>query len=190
MKGSDPPHDYLQKSTRRRLLTLSAGALTTGLAGCSELGGGDSSSGSQLSAPDQTALQTYSNSYEWSQQGKEECDAGVETFRNNLITNDEGERVLSGAYPDDWPELNERMREAASLFADARSGFEQARRSAASSVIQSRSEEPIEWIDQYELLCDRFTGLPSPTEESVNVVEQEIDNFTPPLPPEELRNEL
>jgi len=34
MKGSDPPHDYLQKSSRRRLLSLSAGALATGLAGC------------------------------------------------------------------------------------------------------------------------------------------------------------
>lgn len=40
MKGSDPPHDYLQKPSRRRILTLSAGVLATGLAGCS--GGGDS----------------------------------------------------------------------------------------------------------------------------------------------------
>ncbi|MFB6199056.1 MAG: hypothetical protein ABEI52_12450, partial [Halobacteriaceae archaeon] len=39
MKGSDPPHDYLQRSSRRRILTLSAGALATGLAGCT---GGDS----------------------------------------------------------------------------------------------------------------------------------------------------
>lgn len=37
MKGNDLP-DYLQKSTRRRLISLSAGTLATGLAGCTDTG--------------------------------------------------------------------------------------------------------------------------------------------------------
>jgi hypothetical protein len=42
MKGNDPPHEHLQKSSRRRILTLSAGALATGVAGC--VGGNNSGS--------------------------------------------------------------------------------------------------------------------------------------------------
>lgn len=60
MKGNDPP-DNLQKSPRRRILRLSAGALATGLAGC--LGGTDDGSeptSTETSTPSQTETDTPS----------------------------------------------------------------------------------------------------------------------------------
>jgi hypothetical protein len=185
MRSNDPT-DYLQKSSRRRILSLSAGALTTGVAGCSGLGIDDD----QLSASDKSALQTYTNSYEWSQQGIEKYNSGINTFRDNLVTNNEGQRVIRGERRFDWPELIEKMREATGLFSDAKSGFEQARRSASSSIIQSRCEEAVQWTDHYERLCSRFSDYGKLTEEFVSQMEQQISNLTPPLPPEEVKNEL
>lgn len=190
MKGNDSPNN-LQKSSRRRILSTSAGVLATGLAGCSELSvSNSSSSGSQLSVPDQTALQTYTNSYETSQEAKQECDAGVETFRNNLTTNDDGEQVIRGDYLSDWPDLYERMRNASRMFSDANAGFNQARRSASSSVIQTRCEEASEWVEAYNELCKRFIEIGETTKEIVAEQEQKISELSPPLTPEELRTEI
>jgi hypothetical protein len=98
--------------------------------------------------------------------------------------------VIRGERRFDWPELIEKMREATGLFSDAKSGFEQARRSASSSIIQSRCEEAVQWTDHYERLCSRFSDYGKLTEEFVSQMEQQISNLTPPLPPEEVKNEL
>lgn len=61
MKASDAPHDYLQKSSRRRILSLSAGALATGVAGC--VGGNNSGSEpTSTETPTQTDTSTATTS--------------------------------------------------------------------------------------------------------------------------------
>jgi hypothetical protein len=67
MRGNDPT-GYLQKSSRRRILSLSAGALATGVAGCVEYGnegedrGGMEGSATDTDSPDDTTSSTEDSS--------------------------------------------------------------------------------------------------------------------------------
>jgi hypothetical protein len=181
MRGNDPT-GYLQKPSRRRILTLSAGALATGLAGCSAVNLGETSG---LTSSDQTALEAYSDSYETVQEAKDKYESGIETFRENVGTNGRIED-----YPSDWPEFQNQMITAEEVFTTASDGFNQARRSATSEIIESECREAVAWIEPHTELAGFFRQAGGPPERIVDEYEQEISEFTPPTPPEELRNEV
>lgn len=77
MKGNDPT-DYLQKSSRRRILSLSAGALATGVAGC--VGGNSGSEPTSTETPTQT--QTDTSTATTSSARHEQVDPFTEVRRN------------------------------------------------------------------------------------------------------------
>jgi len=179
MRGNDPT-GYLQKSSRRRILSLSAGALATGVAGCSALNLGESSG---LSSPDQTALEEYSDSYETVQEAKEKYENGIETFREN--TGPDG--TIEGQYPADWPELQEQMRTSEGEFSNASGGFKQARRSASSSTIESGCDIAVEWVEPHIEVAEIFRDVGGASEGFVDRFEERISNLPAPLDPETLR---
>jgi hypothetical protein len=172
LQGEDRP-------TRRRILSVSAGALTTGLAGCSAVNLGETSG---LSSPDQTALEEYSDSYETVQEAKEKYENGIETFRENVGTNGSLED-----FPSDWPELQEQMLTAEKEFSDASGGFNQASRSASSSIIESGCDIAVEWVEPHIEVAEFFGDLGGPSEEFVDNSERKISNRPAPLDPETLR---
>lgn len=179
MRGNDPT-GYLQKSSRRRILSLSAGALATGVAGCSALNLGESSG---LSSPDQTALEEYSDSHETVQEAKEKYENGIETFREN--TGPDG--TIEGQYPADWPELQEQMRTSEGEFSNASGGFKQARRSASSSTIESGCDIALEWVEPHIEVAEIFRDVGGASEGFVDRFEERISNRQAPLDPETLR---
>lgn len=176
-------YGYFEESTRRRFLSVSTATVVTGLAGCSENGIGGS--GSELSAPDQTALEIYSTSYEATQEAKEKYDSGIETFRDNV-----GADGTLENYPSDWPDLQEKMADATSLFADGRDGFHQARRAASSSAIESACKDAVEWIEPHTTVSDFFRHSGGPPVHFVDEHEDKISQLTEPMSPDELEAEV
>lgn len=79
MEGDDPPHDYLQKPSRRRILTLSAGALATGVAGCV---GGNTSGSEPTSTETPTRTQTDTSTATTSGVRHEQVDLFTEVRQN------------------------------------------------------------------------------------------------------------
>lgn len=169
-------------SVRRRKYLASLGAVisSTGFAGCSSVGLGESS---ELSGPDQSALEEYSDSYEIAQEAKAKYDDGIETFRENVGPNG----MMEGEYPADWSELRERMLTSAEEFSDASDGFSQAGRSASSSIIESGCDIAVEWVDPHIEVAEFFADLGGPSKEVVDNFEREISNRPAPLDPETLR---
>ena len=182
MNGNDPPGD-LPKSSRRWILSLSAGALATGLAGCSSIG---LSGTSELSSSDQTALEEYSDSYETAQRAKDRYENGIETFRENVGANG----TIEGEYPADWPELRERMMTAEEEFSDASGGFSQASRSASSSAIESGCDIAVKWVEPHIEVAEFFGDLGGPSKEFVDNFERKISNRPAPPDPETLRERV
>lgn len=184
MNGSDSDDSRITRPNRRRLLAASAGAIAAGLAGCSELGtGGDSS---ELTPPDQTALEIYSDSDETMQEAREKYESGIETFQENVTESGR----LEGDYLTDWQELRERMLAADALFEKASDGFLQARRAASSETIESVADDGTRWARAHSEVTVLFGDAGAPPEEVVDERQQAITDRTPPLAPAELRNEL
>ena len=77
MKDHDPPYDYLQKLSRRRILRLPAGVLATGLAGCT--GTEDEESDSTPMGTDQSEETSTSTPTEEANESGEETDTETQT---------------------------------------------------------------------------------------------------------------
>ncbi|MCL9815270.1 hypothetical protein [Natranaeroarchaeum aerophilus] len=156
-----------------------ASVLAITAAGCAELG-----FGSELSSADQTALETYTTSYETMQEAKDRYDDGIEIFRENLTA----DGTIEGEYPHDWPDLQETMLTSNSLFGDASDGFNQARRSASSSLIESACEDAVAWIEPHTEVARFFGDLGGPTASFIDEHEQQLDELPDPMSPTDLEN--
>jgi hypothetical protein len=176
----ESPSSGLSVRRRKYLASLGAVISSTGFAGCSSVGLGESS---ELSGPDQSALEEYSDSYEIAQEAKAKYDDGIETFRENVGPNG----MMEGEYPADWPELRERMLTSAEEFSDASDGFSQAGRSASSSIIESGCDIAVEWVEPHIEVAEFFGDLGGPSKEFVDDSERKISNRPAPLDPETLR---
>lgn len=107
MRGDDIGSDYLQKSTRRQILSASAGTLATGLAGCT---GGESDSAESVQTDTQTAtnipISTASSSP--AHEFKSPPYENVETEENGQSATVSGEIVLGkGQYSQQEFQLEE-----------------------------------------------------------------------------------
>lgn len=166
---------------RRRFMAGGTSGLALTVSGCTELG-----FGSELSAADETALETYTTSYQTMQEAKDRYDDGIEIFRENLAE----DGTIQGEYPYDWPDLQETMMTANGLFGDARDGFNQARRSASSSPIESSCEDAVVWIGPHKEVASFFGDLGGPSANFIDEHEQQLDELPKPLSPTELENEV